>query len=163
MIHEVTGDILLTKAQAIAHGVSPNDHFDQGLALALREKWPMMSTDFRHYANHSHPKPGEIWGWGGFNARVYCLMTQEGELAHGARPGRATTANVNHCLHQLQRQLIKDEVTSLAIPRLATGKGSLDWEEVLPLIQHHLASLPIPIYVYSRYERGVQAIEPGLG
>ena len=42
MIHEVSGDILLTKAQAIAHGVSPNDHFDQGLALALREKWPTM-------------------------------------------------------------------------------------------------------------------------
>lgn len=38
MIHEVAGDILLTKAQAIAHGVAPNDPFDQGLARALREK-----------------------------------------------------------------------------------------------------------------------------
>lgn len=37
MIHEVQGDILLTDAQAIAHGVSPNDHFDVGLARALRE------------------------------------------------------------------------------------------------------------------------------
>lgn len=34
MIHEVAGDILLTKAQAVAHGVAPNDHFDSGLALA---------------------------------------------------------------------------------------------------------------------------------
>jgi O-acetyl-ADP-ribose deacetylase (regulator of RNase III) len=40
MIHEVTGDILLSTAQAIARGVAPNDHFDSGLALALREKWP---------------------------------------------------------------------------------------------------------------------------
>jgi O-acetyl-ADP-ribose deacetylase (regulator of RNase III) len=39
MIHEVSGDILLTTAQAIAHGVAPNDHFDHGLALALRETW----------------------------------------------------------------------------------------------------------------------------
>ena len=30
MIHEVSGDILLTQAQAIAHGVAPNDHFDSG-------------------------------------------------------------------------------------------------------------------------------------
>ena len=36
MIHEVSGDILFTKAQAIAHGISPNDSFDQGLARALR-------------------------------------------------------------------------------------------------------------------------------
>ena len=30
MIHEVAGDILLTKAQAVAHGVAPNDQFDSG-------------------------------------------------------------------------------------------------------------------------------------
>jgi O-acetyl-ADP-ribose deacetylase (regulator of RNase III) len=29
MIYEVTGDILESKAHAIAHGVAPNDHFDQ--------------------------------------------------------------------------------------------------------------------------------------
>ncbi len=58
MIQEVSGDILLSSAQAIAHGVAPNDHFDSGLALALREKWPAMAKDFRHFAHQSHPKPG---------------------------------------------------------------------------------------------------------
>ena len=61
MIYELDGDILLTKAQAIAHGVSPNDHFDAGLALALREMWPSMAKDFRHYVHQAHPKPGELW------------------------------------------------------------------------------------------------------
>ena len=32
MIYEVTGDILLSKADAIAHGVAANDPMDQGLA-----------------------------------------------------------------------------------------------------------------------------------
>ena len=44
MIREVEGDILLTKAQVVAHGVAPGDHFDSGLALALRERWPAMVT-----------------------------------------------------------------------------------------------------------------------
>ncbi len=57
MLYEVSGDILLTRAQAIAHGVAPNDHFDSGLALALRERWPSMAKDFRHYAHQSHPSP----------------------------------------------------------------------------------------------------------
>jgi len=61
MIHEVTGNILMTKAQAVAHGVAPNDHFDSGLALALRERWPAMAKDFRHYVHQTHPKPGELW------------------------------------------------------------------------------------------------------
>ena len=162
MIHEVSGDILLTKAQAIAHGIAPNDHFDHGLALALREKWPMMAKDFRHYANQCHPKVGEIWAWGGFNARVFCLMTQDGEHTHGSKPGNATTASVNHCLRRLQHELDKGEIKSIALPKLATGVGGLDWAEVRPLIQSHLGGLKIPVFVYTQFQSGVQATEPGL-
>ncbi|WP_010582204.1 macro domain-containing protein [Schlesneria paludicola] len=162
MLHEVSGDILLTKTQAIAHGIAPNDHFDRGLALALREKWPMMATDFRHYANQCHPKPGEIWAWGGFNARVFCLITQEGEHAHGAKPGKATIANVNHCLRRLRHELEKGEIQSIALPKLATGVGGLDWTDVRPLIQSHLDGLSIPVFVYSEYAPSVQATQTGL-
>ena len=59
MIKEVHGDILLSSAQAIAHGVSPNDNFAQGLALALREQWPALYKDFRHFCQTAHPKAGE--------------------------------------------------------------------------------------------------------
>jgi O-acetyl-ADP-ribose deacetylase (regulator of RNase III) len=33
MFIEVEGDILLTDAQVIAHGIAPNDPMNQGLAL----------------------------------------------------------------------------------------------------------------------------------
>ncbi len=36
MIREVQGDILLSHAQVIAHGIATHDPFDSGLALALR-------------------------------------------------------------------------------------------------------------------------------
>lgn len=162
MIHEVSGDILLSKAQAIAHGVAPNDHFDQGLALALREKWPTMSKDFRHFASQCHPKPGEVWAWGGFGARVFSLLTQEGEHDHGAKPGKAKIANVNHCLKRLRHELEKADITSVALPKLATGLGGLAWSDVLPLIRNHLGDLGIPVYIYTQYQKGVAATEPGI-
>ena len=162
MLHEVSGDILLTGAQAIAHGVAPNDHFDNGLALAIREAWPALSKDFRHYAHGAHPKPGEMWVWGGVGGiRVFNLMTQDGDIAHGSKPGRATVANVNHCLKRLRHELEKGEVKSLAMPKLATGVGGLEWSEVAPLIKQHLGDLPIPIYVYTTYHKGQKATEPG--
>ena len=37
MIKYVKGDLLLSEAELVAHGVAPGDHFDHGLALALRE------------------------------------------------------------------------------------------------------------------------------
>ena len=160
MIHDVSGDILLTSAQAIAHGVAPNDHFDSGLALALREMWPAMAKDFRHYAHQSHPKPGEIWMWGGTNgSRIFNLMTQDGEHSQGSRPGKATLANVNHCLKRLRHDLEKEKITSLAIPALATGVGGLAWSDVRPLIVQHLGDLTIPIYLYEIYHSGIRAKE----
>lgn len=162
MIHEVSGDILLTRAQAIAHGISPNDHFSQGLALALREAWPAMAKDFRHYSSQTHPKPGELWTWAGSDGtRIFNLLTQDGEHAHGAKPGRATLPHVNHCLKRLHQELARGGIRSLALPRLATGVGGLDWKDVRPLIQQHLGDLPIPVFVYVSYHKGAQAEEPG--
>lgn len=162
MIHEVQGDILLSKAQAVAHGIGPNDDFDRGLALALREKWPAIAKDYRHYAHQVHPKSGEIWMWGGVGGvRIYNLLTQDGAFDHGAKSGRATVANVNHCLRRLRHELQHEKIRSLALPRLATGVGGLDWKDVRPLIQTHLGDLPIPVFVYTEYHSGVAAVEPG--
>ncbi len=163
MIHEVTGDILMTKAQAVAHGVAPNDHFDSGLALALRERWPAMTKDFRHYVHQTHPKPGELWVWGNVGGvRIYNLLTQEGEHEHGGKPGRATLGNVKHCLRRLRHELEKEEVKSLALPKLATGTGGLEWPGVHAHIVQHLGDLPTAIYLYTTYQKDQQATEPGL-
>ena len=157
MIKEVSGDILLSKAQVIVHGVAPGDHFDAGLALALREQWPAMAKDFRHYCHTTHPKPGEAWLWSAANGKRFAtLLTQEaapGERAAG-RPGRAHLEHVNHAVRALRALAEKEEFTSLAVPRLATGIGGLTWAEVKPIIAHHLAELPIPVYVYSEYRKG---------
>jgi O-acetyl-ADP-ribose deacetylase (regulator of RNase III) len=162
MIHEVEGDILLTRAQAIAHGVSPNDHFDVGLARALREMWPSMAKDFRHYAHAVHPHAGELWTYRTPDGRVvYNLMTQEGEQRTGSS-GFATVSHVSHALKRLRHELERGDVKSLALPRLATGAGRLAWDEVQPLVVQQLGDLPVPVYLYTTYRQGQQASEPGL-
>ena len=76
VITNVHGDILLSNARAIAHGVAPHDHFNQGLALALREHHPAMAKDFRHYCRQENPKPGHAWLWAGPERVVINLMTR---------------------------------------------------------------------------------------
>ena len=60
MLKEVAGDILLTKAEALAHGVAPNHDFAKGVALALRVRWPVMYKSFRHYFQTFTPKTGDL-------------------------------------------------------------------------------------------------------
>lgn len=160
MIHEVSGDILLTETQAIAHGIAPNDHFDSGLALNLRQDWPALYKDFRHFLHTNHPKPGGSWAWAGAGGkRIINLFTQEPAPDEHAKPGKATYANLNHCLRELHKLVLADGIQSLALPRLATGVGGLAWDEVQPIMQTHLGSLNIPVFVYTNYQKGVKAAE----
>lgn len=160
MIREVSGDILLSKAQAIAHGVAPNDHFNSGLALSLRERWPSMVKDFRHFCHHSNPNPGEVWMWGSPDGKRFVnLLTQEPARSANQHPGQAKTEYVNHALKELKKLAEKEKFTSLALPRLATGVGGLNWSDVKPLLEQHLGSLGIPVYVYTEYRANQAANE----
>ena len=49
MIKEVSGDILLSRADLLAHGISAQDPFDSGLALAglADGPWPRVSWVIR--------------------------------------------------------------------------------------------------------------------
>jgi len=160
MLREVSGDILLTEAEAVAHGVAPNDNFASGLALSLRERWPAMYKDFRHYSQTCSPKPGELWSWAGVGGiRIVSLFTQTPAPSHGAKPGPATIENVNHSLKALAKMVETEKIKSLALPRLATGVGGLEWKDVKPLLEKHLGHLSIPVYVYSTFHPGVKAKE----
>ena len=163
MIHYVEGDILLTKAQALAHGVAPNDDFKSGLASALRGEWPSLYTDLRHYYHAHHPKPGSVSVWGGVGGRrVVNLYTQESAPDHThAHPGKAKLEHVNHALRALAKTIHDEGITSIALPRVATGVGGLEWKAVKPLIETHLGGLPVCVYVYETYQPGISADEPG--
>jgi len=161
MLYELTGDILLSEARAIVHGVAPNDDFHQGLALQLRERMPALYKDFRHYCQTQHPKSGSKWSWMSADGRfIVNLFTQDGAYAHGSKPGQASLSHVNHALHALRGFAQKEKLASMALPRLACGVGGLDWDDVKPLIEHHLGELGIPVYLYINYQKGLKADEP---
>jgi O-acetyl-ADP-ribose deacetylase (regulator of RNase III) len=160
MIRYVAGDILMSDAAAVAHGVAPNDSFNQGLAHTLREHLPAMYKDFRHFCQTQHPKEGELWTWGGVDSiRLVALFTQGAAYDHGSHPGKATHANVNHALKALANECRREGWTSVALPRLATGVGGLSWDEVKPLIERHLGELDIPVIVYDTYQPNEKADE----
>lgn len=161
MLHEVEGDILLSGAQAIAHGVAANDPMDQGLAQALHRDYPAMHKDFHHWCHQQHPKPGSAWIWSGTGgARIINLITQDGGYDRGSKPGKASIKSVNHALRALKKLVAKEGLSSVALPRLATGVGGLDWSDVRPLIDNQLADLDAEVFIYHYYRPGKKAAEP---
>ena len=165
MMHSLEGDLLLSKAELIAHGVAPNDDWKSSLAMALRERFPALHKDFRHYCHQSAPKPGTLWLWQGVDQhgrrwRIANLFTQDAPSQIGGHPGRARPEYVNHALHELRKLVEHEELGSIALPRLATGVGGLEWQNVEPLIKTQLGALKIPIYVYTKFVPNQAAKEP---
>ena len=59
--------------------------------------------------------------------------------------------------HIVEREGLK----SVALPRLATGVGGLQWDDVRPVLEDRLGGLKIPVYVYAEFHAGQKADEPG--
>ncbi|MEQ8497027.1 MAG: hypothetical protein RLW42_22645 [Gammaproteobacteria bacterium] len=100
-----------------------------------------------------------LWGGAG-GIRIVNLITQEGGYDHGSKPGKATVKNVREALRALAHMITEEGFKSLALPRLATGVGGLQWSEVWPIVEDRLGNLSLPIYVYTEYHAGVTASEP---
>lgn len=121
MIYQVSGDILLSKSQVLAHGVAANDPMNQGLAFSLHEKYPSMHKDYHHWCNQNHPAPGDAWVWAGAEGvRIVNLITQEGGYGHGSHPEKATLKHVRDSLKVLVKMIKKESFTSVALPKIAT-------------------------------------------
>lgn len=86
-------------------------------------------------------------------------MTQEPARDEKSHPGKATTHNVGHALKALRAIIQEQGIKSIALPRLATGVGGLEWSEVKPLVEKHLGDLKIPVVVYETYETGKKHAE----
>ena len=93
------------------------------------------------------------------NLHIVNLITQEGMDSHDHRHGKATLNNVRHALTALKKIIAAEKLTSIALPRLATGIGDLDWDDICPIIENSLGDLSIPIYVYTAYHPGQSAHE----
>lgn len=86
-------------------------------------------------------------------------MGMKGSNGHAAYPGHATLKHVRDSLKVLAKIAKKESFTSIALPRLATGVGGLEWKDVLPVIEEQLGGLGIPIVIYSEFHAGQQAKE----
>jgi O-acetyl-ADP-ribose deacetylase (regulator of RNase III) len=163
MIHKVEGDILLSKAQAIVHGVGVNDPMDKGLALKLRNQYSSLQKDFNRWCHQHNTLPGEAWLWAGpNNIRIVNLITHENMESNDHHYDKATLSNIRHALTALVKIVAFEKLTSIALPRIGTGFGDLDWDDVWPIIENTLSGLDIPVYVYVVYKPGQPTNEPNV-
>jgi O-acetyl-ADP-ribose deacetylase (regulator of RNase III) len=158
MIKEaLVGNIAFSKADAIVQGIAPDEDFSQGVALAVSQKHPGIIEDFAQFRSETPPQPGSLWTWrNGAGPRVVSLFIRAAADDHH---GKARVEWVDQALAQLRELALRENFKSLALPKLGTGVGDLDWREVKPLIQKHLGDLPAKVLLYTIFNPLIAGVE----
>ena len=65
--------------------------------------------------------------------------------------------HINHRVCALRQEIEKEGVTSVALPKLATGVGGPNWDDVKPLVENHLGDCGAAVDVYETYVAGESA------
>ncbi len=150
MIRYVNGDILYTRAQTIGHGVSTDDDFKTGLGLVLRQHYPDLYKEFRQHLKNARPRPGEYWLWKHPSKNILQFFIRE-------ESGKAKQNHLNRALHEVRRHHKELGIQSLALTRLGSGLGKLEWAEAREALESQLADLPLDVVVYEHYAAGKKA------
>ena len=133
------------------------------LARKLQEKFPSMRDQFIEWCEETTPELGEIWLWGGnTKTRVLNLIVGEAaepELGRSSRPNKIA---VHRALRAVNKLVIDERFNSIAIPRIGSGVGGIDWLEVRGMMASQLGELIIPLFVDVTALDGMLAHEPGM-
>lgn len=143
-----TGDIFDTKAQVIGHGINCRGAMASGIALNFANRFPDMEMAYRHLCSSSAIQPGDVFIWQDEKSErwIYNLATQ---IDPGAD---ARLTLVKQSLTAALDSMVEDGLTTLALPRIGSGVGGLDWDDVLVTITNCSVSYPditIEIWTYN--------------
>lgn len=147
MIHYTTGNLLEADVTALVNTVNTVGVMGKGIALMFKEQFPDISKDYVAACKNKDVETGRMF------------VTPTGQLygprwvihfptkRHWRHPSKLEW--IDEGLADLRRVLISNDIHSVAIPPLGAGNGKLDWADVKPLIEKHLADLPaVEVIVY---------------
>jgi len=145
-----SGDLLQSDAQYIAQGVAEGNQegLGTGLALKISKRWPDVQSAFKKHARSGRFKGGKLWVCEPADDRpgVVYLATQP-DMYH------ARGSYVRKALRNLVKWAGRENIESIALPKLGAGLGKLSWQsDVKPLMEEYFRDHPCRFVVYEDFK-----------
>ena len=150
MIKFISGNILNTKTNYIAQGVAidSQEGMGTGLALKISKKWTYAQKEFKKYTRNHQFKKGDIFV-------VKPKDNNPGVIYIATQPNMyyAKLSYLNRGMKNLVKYCKKEKIKSIAMPRIGSGLGKLDWDkEVKPLLIVLLEPLSTEFLIYEDFK-----------
>lgn len=146
-IKYVNGDLLNAPQKYIAHGVNCRGVMGAGVALAIKNKWPSVFTEYKKYCSTFYDVNSLLGqcniAYVDNNRSVFNCFTQTDCGNTGLR--YISYDAIAQCFGYIN-YLIKDEVDQIALPKIGAGLGGGDWNVIERIIESECKN--IQPYVY---------------
>lgn len=141
MIELTESSVFNTPAEVVANTVNCEGAMGAGLALEFALRHPELETDYQQRCQEGSVQIGRpyLFNVTGVPYRAVLNFPTK-KLWRFPSQLSWIDQGVSYISQHYNRAI--PAIRSLALPRLGCDKGSLDWEEVCPLIKKHLADLP---------------------
>jgi hypothetical protein len=114
----------------------------KGIAAQFRKKYPEMFRAYRDICEKKLLEPGKLWLWKAPDQWILNFPTKR----HWRYPSKLEWIDAG--LEKFVAEYETRGITEISFPRLGCGNGGLDWDEVRPIMEKHLAPLPITTFVH---------------
>lgn len=84
-VEYICGDLFLSQAQTLAHGVNCRGRMGAGIDVEFRRRFPKMYKEYRQRCNRDELRPGDLFLWKESTPWVLNLATPD--RTSGARAG----------------------------------------------------------------------------
>lgn len=147
----VKGDILDEASgaegpRALAFAADCAGTMDNGIAVALRNKWTALAEAFAAHAAGGKMQLGDVFEWRDGDLRVYALGVQKG----GAKP---KISSIERSLRAAMERAAAAGIPRVLVPRIGGGKTGLDWTRVKRVIEQVASEKPIDVVVFEQFVR----------
>lgn len=142
VIEYLEGDIFCSPAQVIVNTVNTVGVMGKGLALSFKKRYPEMFEHYRKMCERKLLSIGKLMLCYAPDHWILLFPTKE----HWRNPSKLSYIEAG--LSKFVKTYAEKSITSIAFPRLGCGNGELNWEDVRPLMEKYLESLPIDVYIY---------------
>lgn len=139
-----TDSIFDSGATAIVNAVNCVGVMGGGLALAFKQRYPIMDLDYQEYCDRNMLRPGKLHTYQPSLTNdpwIVNFPTKD----HFKDPSELEY--IESGMQQLAVMAVVRNWHSVAVPALGCGLGGLKWDDVLPIIEKHVSFAPDTLWL----------------
>lgn len=142
MLKYFEGSVFNVGAQALVNAVNCVGVMGAGIALAFKLRYPAMFEDYKIKCKNEKIITGKVDYYKNEDGTIIVNFPTK---YHFKYPSQLIW--IEQGLQDFVKTYQKHGITSVAFPKLGTGNGGLNWNEVKALMEKYLMNLDIDVYI----------------